>query len=134
MSSCETPRHCTNAIPRSSEPYHGSSLPHFLEFGGLAGASSLGVRGGRARALIGRDVQLPRTLLRPLGWSGSAQYSYQAGLPTDPPIILAVQHPRPHAAPSPPRPPPPLPLPPSSCSRFDQSSSCPFPLRFLFRR
>ena len=63
------------------------------------------------RALIGREVDLPRTLLRPLGWSSSAQSPYQTGLPSDPPIVLAVQHPRPHAPPTPPlRPslPPPL--------------------------
>ena len=71
-----------------------TSSPHFLGFGDLAEASSHGVRGGRARALIGREVQLPRTLLRPLCWSDSAQSPYQAGFPTDPPIVLAVQHPR----------------------------------------
>ena len=72
------------------------------------------MRGGRARALIGREVQLPRTLLRPLGWSDSAQSLYQTRLPSDPPLVLAVQHPRPHAPPSPPSPslppPPPPPL------------------------
>ena len=72
----------------------------FQCFRDLAGASSHGVRGGRARALIGREVQLPRTLPRPLGWSGSAQSPYQAGLSTDPPTVLAVQQSRPHAPPS----------------------------------
>ena len=63
--------------------------------------------------MIGCEVQLPRTLLRPLGWSGSAQSPYQAGMPTNPPIVLAVRHPRPHAPPSPTRPSPfPPPLPP----------------------
>ena len=55
------------------------------------------MRGGRAKALIGREVHFPRTLLRPLGWSSSAQSPYQAGLPTDSPIVLVVQPPRPHA-------------------------------------
>ena len=92
MSSCETLRHYTNAmVPFSGAPLNLTSLPHYLEVGDLAGDFSHGARGGRARALIGQGVQLPRTLLQPLGWSGSAQSPYQAGLPTDPPIVLAVR-------------------------------------------
>ena len=65
------------------------------------------MREGHPRAFIGREVQLPRILLRPLGWSDSAQSLYQAGLPIDRRIVLTVQHPRPHVPPSPPRPSPP---------------------------
>ena len=106
MSSCDTPRHSTKAMAPFSRALLNLAIAlfiaHFPGFGNLAGASSHGVRGGRARALIGREVQLPRTLLRPLGWSGSAQSPCRVGLPTDPPIVLAFQHPRPHVPLSPP--------------------------------
>ena len=82
-------------------------MPYFLGFGDFAGASSHSVREGHPRAFIGREVQLPRILLRPLGWSDSAQSPYQAGLPMDLLNVLTVQHPRPHVPPSPPRPSPP---------------------------
>ena len=88
-------------LPRSSASYH-SSL-HCRTFLGLEILQELLPTvcvGGGARALIGREVQLSRTLLRSLGWSGSTQFPYQAGLPKNPPIVLAVQHPRPHTPPS----------------------------------
>ena len=73
----------------------------------------------RAFRIQYNGLQLPLHVSRE-GWSGSAQSPYQAGMPTDPPMVLAVQHPRPPALPSPPRPSPsPPPPPPSSFSRFD---------------
>ena len=126
MFSCENPRHSTNAMaPFSRAPLNLTIALYIAALYWVwrsCRSSSHGVRGGRARALIGRKVQLPCTLLRPLGWSSSAHSPDQAELPTDPPIVLAVQHPRLHALPSPPRPSlslPPPPPPPPSCSRFD---------------
>ena len=116
VSSCETIRHSTNAMASFSRAPLNLTIALFIIVLSWVWRSCRsffhGVRGGRARALIGREVQLPRTLLRPLGWSGSARSPYQAGLPTDPPIVLAVQHTRPHALLSPPLPSPPLPSPP----------------------
>ena len=115
MSSCETPRHSTNAIAPFSRARLSLTiallLPYFPTFGDPAGASSDGALGGRARALIGDGAQLPRTLLGRFGWSGSQLISlYQARLSTDHPIVLAVQHSRPPRSPlSPPPPPPPPP-------------------------
>ena len=81
-------------------------VAYFSSFGELAGASFHGSRGEHARALIGHGVKLPRTLLRPLGWSASFQSPYQAGA-TDTPTVFTVQHTRVHTLPSPLPPPPP---------------------------
>ena len=55
--------------------------------------------------------------------SGSTQHPYQARLPTDPPIVLAVQHP-----PTPPPPLPPLSPPPPPPSAPASAARVPIPL------
>ena len=60
MSSCETPRHSAPLSRASVNLTIAIFIVVVLSWvGDLAGASSHGVRGGRARTLIGREVQLP---------------------------------------------------------------------------
>ena len=97
MSSCKTPRYSTNLMAPFCRDLLNLTHSFFLAvFSGFLGSCrSFFPRCAR----IARDECFDWTrgttrtqLFAHLGCSGSAHVSSQAGLPTGPPIILAVQH------------------------------------------